>query len=120
MVADSVNEEAGSGGKPLAGRVAVVTGATRSFGNAIASDMRAAGAQVIGTGRETDGKVPGGCAYRAVNLDDDAGTSAFAAEIACLGPDILVNNAGMHRLAGRANTFISGRNIAIDGGCTWI
>ncbi|GGO85374.1 SDR family oxidoreductase [Wenjunlia tyrosinilytica] len=42
--------------KPLAGRVALVAGATRGAGRAIAVELGAAGATVYGTGRSTAGR----------------------------------------------------------------
>jgi len=41
--------------RPLAGRVALVAGATRGAGRAIAIELGAAGATVYGTGRSTRG-----------------------------------------------------------------
>lgn len=45
-----------SGNKPLAGRVALVAGATRGAGRAFAVELGAAGATVYATGRSTAGK----------------------------------------------------------------
>ena len=92
MTSSSVNA-------PLAGRIAVVTGATRGIGRAIAERLRADGAQVVATGRAPSGEAPEGCEYHGVDLADDASTQAFAAWLGELRPDILVNNAGINKLA---------------------
>ena len=88
----------------LRARFAVVTGATRGIGYAIAARLAAAGARVLGTGRTPDGRVPAGCEYRAVDLADESAATAFAEELRAALPDILINNAGMNRLAPFADT----------------
>lgn len=84
--------------EPLSGKLAVVTGASRGIGSAIARRLLADGAAVIGTGSSADGTVPEGCVYRAVDFMDSAATDAFAAETAKQGPDILVNCAGINKI----------------------
>lgn len=95
--------------RPLLGRTALVTGATRGIGNAVAARLLAAGAQVVLTGRREDeaeraaadlqDRDPGasgatfgvGCEVR------DRESVAALAEVVeneCGGLDILVNNAG--------------------------
>lgn len=88
----------------LEGRFAVVTGATRGIGHALAARLRDAGARVLGTGSSAGGAAPRGCEYRAVDFSDEAATNAFAEEMRAAGPDILVNNAGINRLAPFADT----------------
>ena len=88
----------------LEGRFAVVTGATRGIGHAIATRLALAGARVLGTGSTPAGAAPAGCEYRAVDLADEGATKGFADELQRAAPDILVNNAGVNRLAAFAET----------------
>ncbi len=90
--------ESNQAGHSLAGRTAVVTGATRGIGQAIALRLCAMGARVIATGRQPQGAAPAGCEYRAVDFEDSPATDSFAQTLAELAPDILVNNAGVNRL----------------------
>ena len=92
------------GARHLEGRFAVVTGATRGIGHAVASRLRGMGARVLGTGSSSSGTAPEGCEYRGVDLSDEAATAAFAEELRAAAPDILVNNAGINRLAPFADT----------------
>lgn len=88
------------------GRVALVTGATRGIGRAIAEDLAAAGYRVIGTATSAEGAsaiderlATGGGAGMVLNVAQpesinellDAVTERFGA------PEILVNNAGITR-----------------------
>jgi 3-oxoacyl-[acyl-carrier protein] reductase len=89
----------------LAGRRAVVTGASRGIGRAIAAALGAAGAHVICASTR-----PGGCEETvaailasggsaeamAVDVADEASVAAFAERVLAGGaPNILVNNAGI-------------------------
>src|SRR4051812_41558685 len=87
----------------LHGRLAVVTGARRGIGRALAEALAAAGADIIGvsahlrTDEEVAESVRGlGRSFegRAVDFADRDAVLALGAELAERAPDILVNNAG--------------------------
>ncbi|NYT85532.1 3-oxoacyl-ACP reductase FabG [Pollutimonas harenae] len=92
--------------KQLEGKLALVTGATRGIGKAIALELAARGATVVGTATSEAGAqsisemlaVTGGRGV-VLNVDDAAACESLVAELAKQdgGPHILVNNAGITR-----------------------
>lgn len=98
----------GGGGVSLAGRVAVVTGASRGIGAAVGRALQAAGVTVIGTSRSPE-KHPGH-PFELLKLDVSSPRSVaeFASAVRSHpairarggGIDILVSNAGRDALGG--------------------
>lgn len=92
----------------LAGKVAVVTGASKGIGAAIAAHLAAAGASVVvnyAASRESADRVAAGIVEaggKAVAIQANVGKKEdierlFAEAVAALGPvDVLVNNAGVY------------------------
>ena len=88
----------------LSGRLAVVTGARRGIGYAMAEALAAAGADIIGVSAalEPEGSAVGAAvmahgrsfAARTVDFADRDAVLALGTELATRAPDILVNNAG--------------------------
>ena len=81
----------------LAGRTVLLTGATGGLGDAIARRLRAAGAELVLTGRRADVLEPiaaeTGARALAVDLTDAAAVQRLASE--CADVDVLVANAGL-------------------------
>ncbi|HVX22763.1 MAG TPA: SDR family oxidoreductase [Acidimicrobiales bacterium] len=90
----------GPGRPPLAGRAAVVTGASRGIGFAVARTLAGAGASVMMVSRRRDrleaSAAEIGCAWTAADVaDPDAATDCVRDTVDRFGSvDILVNNAG--------------------------
>jgi len=88
----------------LTGRLAVVTGARRGIGYAMAEALAAAGANIIGVSAalESEGSAIGAAVQahgrsfeaRTVDFADREAVLALGTELATRSPDILVNNAG--------------------------
>jgi len=89
------------------GQVALVTGASRGIGAAIALQLAQQGLKVIGTATTDDGAAKinqalaafEGCSGKTLNVNDAAGVDALIDEIVKThgGLQILVNNAGITR-----------------------
>jgi 3-oxoacyl-[acyl-carrier protein] reductase len=84
--------------QPLAGRTAIVTGGSRGLGFAIASQMKAAGADVLITGRDQSALDEAAAKLGAQAMQADVSDAAScAAVVERFGtPTILVNNAGVY------------------------
>lgn len=110
----------GEGGGPLAGRVAVVTGASRGIGHAVARALAGAGARVAMLARGAEAlraaaEPLGALAISCDVTDEDAAASALARVRREIGsPDILVNNAGLFVLAPVESQSTAGLRAALD------
>lgn len=85
----------------LAGKVAVITGASRGIGLAVGLSLQALGVQVIGTSRTPDAYPGHPFPLLTLNLADPVSIQAFVPAVLSLpqvtsigGIDVLVNNAG--------------------------
>ncbi|TQS40388.1 SDR family NAD(P)-dependent oxidoreductase [Cryptosporangium phraense] len=107
----------------LAGKLALVTGATAGIGRAVAVRLAENGAEVVVHGRDPErgAEVVAGIARRggrarfvAADLADAADTARLAVEAGEV--DILVNNAGIYEFAPTADTSVESvdRHLAIN------
>jgi len=94
---------------PLSNRRAIVTGATRGIGRAIAERLLSAGAIVTATGTRSDGAPPEGCTYHAVDFTDSAATAAFADRLAA-EPTWVTEARGGHGFVELADALIAARD----------
>ena len=77
---------------------AVVTGATRGIGYAIAERLLHDGLEVIATGTKKNGKHPAGSSYYQVDFLDENSTNKFIDYLKKQKINIVVNNAGINKI----------------------
>ena len=77
---------------------AVVTGATRGIGYAIAERLLKDGMDVIVTGTTNSAEYPVGADYYLVDFLDDSSVSSFIEYLKQKPIDILINNAGINKI----------------------
>ena len=78
---------------------AVITGATRGIGYAIAERLLKDGLEVIVTGTKKNGKHPAGSSYYQVDFLDQDSTNKFINFLKKQQINILVNNAGINKIS---------------------
>jgi len=78
--------------------LAVVTGASKGIGYAIAERLVKDGLEVIATGTRKNGKHPIGSSYYQVNFLDDESVNNFLKYLKKKPINILVNNAGINKI----------------------
>ena len=116
----SVRHAAGHGAGALAGRIALVTGASRGIGLAITQALAGAGARVAMLARTADALRAAAKPLDALaipcDIGDDTATVAAADQVTReLGaPDILVNNAGLFVLAPVESQSIAELRATLD------
>jgi len=85
---------------------AVVTGATRGIGFAIAERLIKDGIEVISTGTTEDADCPDGASYYPVDFLNDSSLKIFVEYLKQQKIDILINNAGINKIDEFANIDI--------------
>jgi len=80
-------------------RQAVVTGATRGIGYAIAERLLKDGLDVIVTGTKNDAEYPLGAKYYQVDFLNDSSVKDFIEHLKQKPIDILINNAGINKIS---------------------
>jgi len=88
-------------------RRAVVTGATRGIGYAIAECLLQDGLEVIATGTRKDANYPAGASYHQVDFLDDNSVNEFVEYLKRQKIDVLINNAGINKIGEFASIDIS-------------
>jgi len=77
---------------------ALVTGASRGIGYSIASKLCEADVKVIGTGTNSDQRIPKGCEYKQVDFLNLDSLDNFLKYVGSQEIDILINNAGINKI----------------------
>ena len=85
-------------------RRAVVTGATRGIGYAIAECLLQDGLEVIATGTRKDANYPAGASYHQVDFLDDNSVNEFVEYLKRQKIDVLINNVGSFEIGELADT----------------
>jgi 3-oxoacyl-[acyl-carrier protein] reductase len=86
---------------------AIITGAPRGIGFAIAERLISDGLDVIATGTSKDASGPEGSIYHQVDMLDDSSVFAFQDFLKNEDVDILVNNAGINKIGEFSNIDIN-------------
>lgn len=85
---------------------AVVTGATRGIGYAIAEKLIQDGLEIIATGTDANGTCPAEANYCPVDFLNNESLDSFAEYLKSERIDVLINNAGINKIGEFASTSI--------------